>query len=690
MPPATDHRKLAAIMFTDMVGYSALSQRNEALALELLEEHRRIVRDILPKHSGREVKTTGDGFLIEFPSALAAVQCAIDVQAALHTRNLAQSEERQVRIRIGIHVGDVVLRDGDIHGDGVNIAARIEPLAEPGGICVSEDVARQVGNKLEQPLAVLGPAELKHIALPVVVQRVVLPWLPGGRLPARPAGIAAQPPRRLLTLLLGGASVVAVALLLVGAAWWVRNPRAVDADRGAIRSLAVGLSSDSPDRDQQAWARVMTELLVSYLSRIQSLTVLQLPPPKDHEDAAQAALEQGRRLQVTAVVRGTVHSASNEVLIIPALVEVANGRVLWSDPHRRRLGEVPGLQEELARDIAKEIRMTLTPVDQARLAKRSTESSEAMKAYLQGRANWLRGDQAGNSNSIVLFQQAIALDPNFALAYAGLADAWTASSITHVPPAQAYPQAKAAARKALELQEDLADAQVALGMAVLFSDWDWQEAERHLTRAIELAPDLAQARDAYSCFLAAAGRLDASVQQGLEAVRRNPLAPSYLLDLSYAYMAKGDISNAWAQAHAALDLDRSNAIVHLNLGWIHMKARRYGEAEQSFREALRLQPDDPLNLGGLGASLAAQGRRAEALEVVNRLDELGKIRYVAADQAVATFAHLGDFDEAFARLDRAVRQKESSVLWMRVDPGLIPLRSDLRFEALARRIGIPQ
>jgi serine/threonine-protein kinase len=350
---------------------------------------------------------------------------------------------------------------------------------------------------------------------------------------------------------------------------------------------------------------------------------------------------------------------------------------------------VPGLQEELARDIAKEIRLTLTPVDKAGLAQRSTESPEAVKAYLQGRASWVRGDEAGYSNSIVLFQQAIALDPNFALAYAGLSDAWTASSITHVPPAQAYPQAKAAARKALELQEDLPDAQVALGMAVLFSDWDWQEAERHLTRAIELAPDLAQARDAYSCFLAAAGRLDASVEQGLEAVRRNPLAPSSLLDLAYAYLAKGDIANAWAQAQAALELDRSNPTLHLNLGWIHMTAQRYGEAEKSFREALRLQPDDPLNLDGLGASLAAQSRRAEALEVVKRLDDLEQLRYVPAVQAVPTFAHLGDFDEAFARLERAVRRKESLVPWMRVDAVLIPPRSDSRFEALARRIGIP-
>src|SRR5712671_4701742 len=155
MSPGTEQRKLAAIMFTDMVGYSALSQRNEALALELLEEHRGVLRELFPKYQGTEIKTTGDGFLVEFASALAAVRCAVEIQQALAERNQAQPAERQVRIRIGIHLGDVVMKDGDIHGDGVNIAARIEPLATAGGICISSAVQEQVRNKLTQPLVVL-------------------------------------------------------------------------------------------------------------------------------------------------------------------------------------------------------------------------------------------------------------------------------------------------------------------------------------------------------------------------------------------------------------------------------------------------------------------------------------------------------------------------------------------------------
>src|SRR2546426_10984667 len=171
----TEQRKLAAIMFRDMVAYSALSQRNEPLALELLEEHRGVLRGLFPKHQGTEIKTTGDGFLVEFASALAAVRCAVEIQRALAERNQAQPAERQVRIRIGIHLGDIVRKQGDVYGDGVNIAARIEPLAEPGGICVTRAVWEQVQNKLDQKLIRFGAAELKNIELPVEVFRVILP-----------------------------------------------------------------------------------------------------------------------------------------------------------------------------------------------------------------------------------------------------------------------------------------------------------------------------------------------------------------------------------------------------------------------------------------------------------------------------------------------------------------------------------
>src|SRR3954471_9966583 len=186
-------------MFTDMVGYSALTQRNEALALELLEEHHQLLRAIPPQYQGQEIKSTGDGFLIEFPSALAAVQCAVVMQKALAERNLSGPAERQIRIRIGIHLGDVVRRDNDVFGDGVNIAARIEPLAEPGGICVTRAVYEQIANKVSQPFVQLSRPELKNIQAAVEVYKLVLD---GGRERARPTS------RRKPLVMVGGILIV--------------------------------------------------------------------------------------------------------------------------------------------------------------------------------------------------------------------------------------------------------------------------------------------------------------------------------------------------------------------------------------------------------------------------------------------------------------------------------------------------
>src|SRR6516164_6160259 len=172
----TEERKLAAIMFTDMVGYSALSQRDDKLALELLEEHRRLLREIFPRFHGTEIKTIGDAFLVEFGSALEAAQCAIEIQRALAKRNTDVAADRHIAIKIGIHIGDVVHRDGDVYGDGVNIASRIEPLAGAGGICVSMDVERQIRNALEARFEKFGTADLKNVKLQMELFRIVLPW----------------------------------------------------------------------------------------------------------------------------------------------------------------------------------------------------------------------------------------------------------------------------------------------------------------------------------------------------------------------------------------------------------------------------------------------------------------------------------------------------------------------------------
>src|SRR2546427_6024564 len=213
MPDAPpEHRQLAAIMFTDMVDYSALAQRDQALALELLEEHRQIARSLFPRFNGTEVKTIGDAFLVEVHSALEAAQCAIEIQRTLAKRNHDVAADRRIEVRIGIHIGDVVHRDGDVYGDGVNIASRIEQLAGAGGICVSMDVERQIRNALEARFEKFGSADLKNIKLPMDLFRIVLPWEVGPKTESPCAAKKSRLP------LLAVAAVGVLIVLLFG--WW--------------------------------------------------------------------------------------------------------------------------------------------------------------------------------------------------------------------------------------------------------------------------------------------------------------------------------------------------------------------------------------------------------------------------------------------------------------------------------------
>ena len=204
-------RRLSAIMFTDMVGYSALTQKNEALALELLDEHRRMLRPFFPKHGGREIETAGDSFFVEFSSAVEAANCAIEIQEALYERNKHESEDRRIRVRIGLHIGDVVYMDDHVHGDGVNIAARLEPLAAPGGICISEDVARQIRNKVLYAIIPLGAEKLKNISMPMDIYCIALPWISQKEQSQR------KPfPKKLILYGVGFAALVFLAFLLPG------------------------------------------------------------------------------------------------------------------------------------------------------------------------------------------------------------------------------------------------------------------------------------------------------------------------------------------------------------------------------------------------------------------------------------------------------------------------------------------
>src|SRR5256714_58978 len=430
MPP--EERKLAAIMFTDMVGYSALAQRDDKVALELLEEHRRLLREIFPRFHGTEIKTIGDAFLVEFGSALEAAQCAIEIQRTLAKRNHDVTSDRRIELKIGIHIGDVVHREGDVYGDGVNIASRIEALAGAGGICVSMDVERQIRNALEARFEKFGTADLKNISLPMDLFRIVLPWETGAK-----AEVGMPRTSKKSPILIPAAALLAIALL---AGWWwtqrsSKNQQVVTAQALPAapanapdpKSVAVlPFVNLSDDKGSEYFSDGVSEELLTVLQKIPGMHVAARTSAFSFKGKNATAQEIGQKLGVAHLVEGSVRKAGDSVRIAARLTRADTGEELWSENFTRDLKDVFAVQTELAETIVAQVRDRLTgsaadSADKQKIqaevqaaAKGGTKNVEAHEFYLQGRFY-------ENRHSEKSAREALApADPNIVIAAANL------------------------------------------------------------------------------------------------------------------------------------------------------------------------------------------------------------------------------------------------------------------------------
>ena len=443
MPTApTEERKLAAIMFTDMVGYSALAQRDDKVALELLEEHRRLLREIFPRFHGTEIKTIGDAFLVEFGSALEAAQCAIEIQRALAKRNTDVTSDRRIQLKIGIHIGDVVHRDGDVYGDGVNIASRIEQLAGAGGICVSMDVERQIRNALEARFEKFGSAELKNIKLPMDLFRIVLPWESGSKPERGEARASKRSP-----ILIPAAVLVLFALLGVG--WWfmqrssneapsaLRSPTAPTAPANAPDQKSVAVLpfvNLSDDKGSEYFSDGISEELLTVLQKIPGMHVAARTSAFSFKGKNATAQEIGQKLGVAHLVEGSVRKSGDAVRIAARLTRADTGQELWSENYhaqfeRRVRGPEPNSRRRSWRKCAvSSTGGAAAPAEKEKIQaevqaaeKGGTKNVEAHQLYLQGRFYENRHSEKSTREALAAYQQAVELDPGFALAWAGVA-----------------------------------------------------------------------------------------------------------------------------------------------------------------------------------------------------------------------------------------------------------------------------
>lgn len=658
-------RRLAAIMFTDMVGYSAMTQQNEALALELLDEHRRLLRPLFAGYGGRVIDTVGDGFHVEFGSALQAVRCAIEAQRALTERNAASPPELTIRIRIGIHLGDVVFSDGNVYGDGVNIAARIEPFAEPGGICISQQVYDQVYTKIDLPLASMGKPPLKNIQTPIEIYRVVL--VPEAATPAAPTP-AATPPAPV--------EVPPTAL----------PPQAADK-----RSIAVlPLDNLSPDPENEYFSDGLTEDILTQLSKIRHLKVISRTSVMQYKRKPKNLREIGTELGVATILEGSVRKAGSKVRITVQLLDAQTDEHLWAETYDRELTDVFAIQSDVAQQIAGALQAHVSPDERARIEHKPTENVEAYQTHLKGLFLWnQRTDESVNAG-IEQFKRAIELDPGFAPAYVGLADSYIAlGDFGSYRPGVIYPMAKAAALKALKIDPTLGDAHGSLGLVEAGFDWDWARADEVFLKAIELRPGYANAHHWYALHLATVGRFDQAIAAVKRAQELDPLSASIAADVGSVYLSARRYQEATAAIRDAIEMHPQFPNAHWYLGIVLLVTGACAEAIAPLRVAHKLASGSALGgVAAVGYAQAKLGDQEQALNIAAALTARYQSEFVSPSFVALVYLGLGDRQTALEWIDRAFDDRDAWLPRFMLHPLFDDIRDVAEYPGLLKRLGL--
>ena len=619
---------LAAIMFTDLVGYSQLSQENEELAVELLERHRKIIREILPAHGGNEIKTIGDAFLIEFSSSIRAVKCAAEIQSRFFSYNNLQNKEKQIQLRIGIHLGDIIQDGDDIIGDGVNIASRIEPKAKSGGICISGQIYDQVFNKVDFSFEELKDVNLKNIQQNIRLYHILLPWEKRASQPtSEPKTKSSSKKSSMPVLVIGGIiGVIAVAALI-----FMNIKPSLDGDGNSIAVLPF--ENMSADKDNEYFSDGMTEEILNSLAQIKELRVISRTSVFTYKERTDVGIAKiGRELDVSHVLEGSVRKSGNKVRITAQLIRSKDDTHLWSQTYDRSLDDIFQVQTEISEAIAQQMKIKLIG---ATVTERRgiTNKPEALELYMQARYEMNKMSEKSLHMAIQLFKDAIAIDPEYALANSGIADCYIAmEEVNHFKyyksdDIENYSNAKSYSQKALYIEPNLGEALAVVARMKHVLDKDYPEAERLFNNAIELSPDHPTSYDWYGGLLA--WRLNDNLKARAmhkKALKLDPLSPSINASAGIFYLQRlMDNDSAYYFLNKAFQLEPNYVNGNHRFIFTELLENRHEweRAEKSWIKAYDLDPKNYTTLWGMSHYYLMRGNLDKSKTYLDQMKELG-------------------------------------------------------------------
>jgi adenylate cyclase len=638
-------RRLAAIMFTDMVGYTALAQTDEANAIAVLDSHNRLLRPVFPRFRGREVKTIGDSFLVEFDSALDATRCALEIQRLLHEYNASTPEPQRIRIRIGIHVGDVIETKGDLLGDAVNIASRIQPTAEPEGICITQQVYDQVRNKIDRPMAKLPGREFKNLSIPVSVFKIVQPW------EGQPTANRAASP-------------------------------------AASRRLAVlPLSNISPDPSDEYFADGMTEELISTVSKVPGLLVISRTSVMQYKKHPKRVEEIGRELKAGTIIEGSVRKAGDRVRIAVQLIDVATDNHLWAETFERKLENVFSIQTEIAEKVATTLRIRLEDEVKGELAKVAVPDPWAHVFYLKGRFHAARMTAEELRIALGYFGEAVRRDPTYALAYAAMSEVYGWIDWAEIDPDfDASAKQEECAKKSLELDDSLPEAHIEGGRS-LFRRWDLDGCLKEIQKALEINPSLSVGHIHAATVYTTMGEREKAIDEARKALELDPLSLATMQDAASVHLYCGQPGIGADLFQKVVRQEPGSAFALDNLGLCEVRQGLGAEGLAHIRKAIELSETfDPEQQVDLAYALTKCGREAEARVLVSQLIDYHEKHRRGAAAVAEAYATVGDREMALEWLDIAYQEHSTYLITARTAFGFEELRSDPRFQEFLEKL----
>ena len=642
-------RQLAAIMFTDIVGYTAIMGNDEQMAFELLNKNRLVQKPLIEQYSGKWIKELGDGVLSTFSTITDAVNCACSIIKAC-------APVEGLKLRIGIHQAEVVFENDDVFGDGVNIAARLQSIAPIGGICISEAVRNNIANRKEIKIRFIKEETLKHVKEPIRIYEVVIDVADTLHRPVR--------------------SGYNEAMKIIPA-----------------KSIAVlPFLNMSNDPEQEYFSDGMAEEILNSLSHLKDLKVAGRTSSFQFKGKDFDLREVGNKLGVGTVLEGSVRKQGNKLRITAQLINVEDGFHLWAEKYDRNMDDVFAIQDEIALAITENLKVILLEKEKAIITKSPTQNTEAYEFYLRGRFYL---NKRFLLQSLEQFKKAVEIDPGFAKAYAGLADAYIILGFYNFLPAkEVMPKAKVAADTAIQIDNSLCEPYCSLGMYYASYEWNWKEAKYNFLRSIQLNSRYVQSHVWFGHYYLSwiEGKFEEGIRHLNIAIELEPHnAMSYINKYAVVF-TMGKFEEAFQIAKQGYEMDTDSLIGNRIMGFAYLYKKQYAEAIEYLEFASKLSNYAAFNQVDLINLYASIGSFEKARTIMEDLKiKLKEGKYVSS--CIMSFASgfLGDIDEAINWLEKAYEEHDAYLCILRYYPWVSArLRQDSRFQSLINKMNFPE